>query len=140
MHEPSLQAVPGPHWPQLPPQPSSPHVFSPHAGAHWHCPLTQAQLSGPPQGWPSGTTVKAHPVLGSQESAVHGFPSTQATGLPVHHPPEQVSFAVHASESSHAAALGTNWQPAAGAHASSVQTFPSSQVHFPDAMQAPNAQ
>jgi hypothetical protein len=50
--------------------------------------------------------VNLHPVFGLQESVVQGLPSLHVSAPPpLQHPPEHLSFVVHALPSSHGAAL-----------------------------------
>src|SRR5437879_417168 len=44
-----------------------------------------------------------HPLAESQESSVHGLPSSQSTGVPRHDPSEHLSFVVQALSSSQGA-------------------------------------
>jgi len=70
-----------------------------------------------------------HPVVGLQESVVQISPSSQLSAAPgVHAPAAQTSLTVHAFPSEQAAVFGVTVQPVSGSHASSVQTFPSSQA------------
>ncbi len=61
-------------------------------GVPVHCPSTQASFTV--QAFPSShgavMGVNTHvPVFLSQESSVHGLPSSQTSGTPTHCPPEQ---------------------------------------------------
>ncbi len=67
----------------------------------------------------------SHPLVASQASSVHGLSSSHLTAVPTHCPDWQVSLAVHASPSSHAAARG-GWVQARSTTRSSVQGLPSS--------------
>ena len=81
------------------------------------------------------------PVAGLHESSVQTFPSSQfGAGPPRQAPPEQVSAVVQALASSQGAVLFAWTQPVAGLHASSVQTFPSSQFGAGPPRQAPPEQ
>ena len=79
-------------------------------------------------------TVYTQPVLSSQASAVHGFPSSQSVGLdPRHTPPEQVSSALHGFPSSHGLSSWVVEQPVKESQSWDVQGFPSSQSVGPPA-------
>jgi hypothetical protein len=92
-----------------------------------------SQMSPAVQAFPSshGFVLFAftHPVAGLHESVVHGLLSLQSgAGPPVHTPPAQTSFVVHAFWSLHALALLVCTHPLVGSHASSVQGLLSSQT------------
>jgi hypothetical protein len=70
--------------------------------------------------------VWTQPLVGSQESLVHGSWSSHGIAEPKHLLFAHLSSAVQASPSLHATAFGTNRHPVAGAQASSVQGLPSS--------------
>src|SRR5207244_9222751 len=75
--------------------------------------------------------VLNEPVAGSQESSVHGLPSSQLRAAPTQTPSEHVSPVVQAFPSSHtvpAAASGLEHAPVAGSQESSVHGLPSSQL------------
>ena len=73
--------------------------------------------------------VKTQPVAGSHVSVVQTLLSLQMTAVPgTQVPPEQVSPAVQAFPSLHAAALFVKTQPAAESHVSVVQTLLSLQT------------
>jgi len=84
--------------------------------------------------------VWMQPWIGSQESEVEGFPSSQLNAVVPgwQAPPEHVSPTVHALPSLHGSALLANTQPEAGSHESVVHGFPLSQpivgpgMHLPD--------
>src|SRR3990172_3473892 len=83
----------------------------------------------------------AHPVVGSQLSSVHTFPSSQlGAGPPTQIPPSQASPVVQASPSMQGAVLFTWTQPVAGSQLSSVHTLPSSQSGAGPPTQIPPAQ
>jgi hypothetical protein len=72
--------------------------------------------------------------MGSHESSVQGFLSSQTTVLrPLQIPAEHVSPAVHAFLSSHGFVFGTLAHPVAGTHESLVQALLSLQsTYAPD--------
>jgi hypothetical protein len=82
--------------------------------------------------------VCTHPVAGAHESSVQTFPSLQfGAGPPTHAPPEHVSLVVQAFPSLQDEVLFACTHPVAGLHASSVQTFPSSQFRAGPPTHAP---
>ena len=90
-------------------------------------------LSPVVQAFPSshGTVLllKTQPDAGSHASSVQTFPSSHASADPgAQAPPEHLSPVVQAFPSSHGTVLLVKTHPDAGSHASSVQTFPSSQM------------
>jgi hypothetical protein len=100
------------------------------AGPPTHSP--PAHVSNVVHAFPSshGTTLSrcAHPLIGSQESSVHTFPSSQSgAGPPAQAPPAHVSDVEHAFPSLHGSVLCAWVHPMAGSHESVVHTFPSSQ-------------
>ena len=104
-----------------------------------------AQVSAVVQAFPSlheaVLGVLTQPVAGTHESSVQTLPSSQLGGAPpTHAPPLQVSFVVQALASSQAAVLLVCVHPVAGSQASSVQTFPSSQLGGGPPTQAPPLQ
>jgi hypothetical protein len=113
-HESSVQILPSSQTGGGPPLQAPPPQVSPDVQAS---PSSQAAV----------LLALTQPVAGSQESSVHGLPSSHTTGVPEHDPPEHTSEAVQALPSSQAAVLFAFTQPVAGSHESSVQTLPSSQ-------------
>ena len=67
-------------------------------------------------------------LAGSQESSVHGLPSSQLRAAPVQTPSEHMSPVVQAFPSSQGAVFGVLTQPVAGSQESSVHGLPSSQL------------
>ena len=109
------------------------HVFpsSQLKGVPWQVPLLHVSPvvhAEPSSHVPPLVGAFLQPVAGSQESAVHGFPSSQLTGVPWQVPLLHVSSVVHAEPSSHDPLVGTCWHPVTGSHESAVQGFPSSQL------------
>jgi hypothetical protein len=82
-----------------------------------------------------------HPTSGSQESVVHGLPSSQFRGgVPVQVPFRQTPVPLHTSPSPQVAVLLVCRHPAAGSHESSVQTLWSLQSAAGPATQTPFVQ
>src|SRR5437762_3273007 len=93
-----------------------------------------------PSSQTSGTPAWQAPLDGSHVSApLHASPSSQATAVPPHSPPRQVSFVVQRLPSSHGLVLLTETQPTSGTQESSVHGFPSSHASGGPASHAPAA-
>jgi hypothetical protein len=98
------------------------------------CPAVQVsaplQTSPSPHAVPSLTGAWTQPAVGSQESVVQGFPSSQVSAVPAWHAPSavQVSWPSHRVALSQARPGAGVWtQPLVGSQASSVQGLASSQ-------------
>ena len=95
-----------------------------------YAPTQRFELSA--QALPVGSGVCETPFCGSQESTVHGFPSsTTSGGLWMHDPPPlHTNAPVHTSlEPQTVPALAGVWTaPSCGSHESMVHGFPSSTV------------
>jgi hypothetical protein len=78
----------------------------------------------------SATAELWHPRVALQTSVVHASPSSHAAalGVPVHAPAAHVSFSVQGTPSLHVAVLFANMHPVLGAQVSVVHTFPSLHV------------
>jgi hypothetical protein len=81
-----------------------------------------------PHTLPWGAKAAVQPLLLSQPSVVHGFPSSQVIGVPAHLPAEQRSPWVHALPSLQVPGKGAWTQPLNASHTSRVHTEPSSQL------------
>jgi uncharacterized membrane protein len=89
---------------------------------------------------PFTTGVCWQPSVALQVSMVHGFTSSQSSGVPlVQTPAWQVSMPLQTSPSVHDVPFvtGVFWQPIIGSQVSAVQTFPSSQASGVPAVQTP---
>ena len=87
-----------------------------------------------------GSTECWQPELGSHESIVHGFESSQLSGDPPTHTPDwQVSAPLQRFASAHEAPFETGvWrQPAIGSQVSAVHGLPSSHVRLVPLAHAP---
>src|SRR5437667_392522 len=72
--------------------------------------------------------VLTQPVGGSQESSVHGLPSSQLRAAPRQLPSDPARRVVDLFPSSQGAVFGVLTQPVAGSQESSVHGLPSSQL------------
>ena len=78
------------------------------------------------------------PPRASQLSLVHGFPSSQLSGVPAPHVPLlQTSCPLHTVPSSQGAVLLTCWQPRTASQLSVVHTLPSPQFSGAPACHVP---
>jgi hypothetical protein len=110
--------------------------------AQVHAPAVQAPVpQGAAQAVPSAIAAVTQPAEGSQASAVQGFPSSQAGGVPATQTPAalQVSAPLQASPSGQAvpAATGAWVQPGTASQPSTVHGLPSSQEGALPGLQVP---
>jgi hypothetical protein len=95
------------------------HVPLPHTSAPSHKSLS---------GHGAVLNVCWQPCTGSQESSVHGLPSSQFSGeLGMHVPPPHTSAPLHTVPSAHETVFGVFAQPLTTEQVSSVHTLPSLQ-------------
>src|SRR5262245_53515569 len=97
----------------------------------WQLALPVQRSAGLLHDVPSATIAWTQPVDGSQESALHGLPSSQVGGVPeAQTPPWQVSSPLQASPSRQGAPSGAGMpgaQPLAGSQVLKVHGLPPSE-------------